>query len=67
MLEKVFLLNMPNFLQERNPHILFIHLYKSKVSLLKMFLIYIAFNATYTNTVHLTNFNCASRYAYISF
>jgi hypothetical protein len=48
MLEKVFLLNMPNFLQEHNPHILFIHLYKSKLSLLKMFMIYIAFNATYT-------------------
>jgi hypothetical protein len=47
MLEKVFSLNMPNFLRERNPHILFNHLYKSKVNLLKMFMIYIAFNATY--------------------
>ena len=47
MLEKVFSLNMPNFLQEHNPHILFNHLYKFKVSLLKMFMIYIAFNATY--------------------
>jgi hypothetical protein len=50
MLEKLISLELPNFLQEHNPHILFNHLYKSKVSLLKMFMIYIAFSATYQNS-----------------